>query len=64
MTVKQLKAALQNLPDHMDVFIKQTNDEYGCSLVEHATAKEIEFFEDSGPALSKDTVFLLTDDND
>lgn len=62
MTIKDLKAKIKDLPDHMDVFIKQVNDEYSLSMVEDAKVVEASFHEDSGPALAKDNVFLLTDD--
>jgi hypothetical protein len=62
MTVKELKEKLANIPGHTFVFIKQVNNEFSLSLVADAKVVVAEFMEDSGPAIGKDKVFLLTDD--
>lgn len=63
MTVRELKQALKGLPDYMDVYIKQTNDEYSISYVETAKVVEATFVEDTGEDKAKDDVFLITDDD-
>ena len=62
MTVKELKEKLQNVPDNMEVFITQHNDEFLISIVGSAKVVEATFTEDSGPAFAKDDVFLITDE--
>jgi len=62
MTVKQLKEKIKDLPDHMDVFIHQENQEFGLSLLEDAKVITASFSEDSGPVLAKDEVLRLTDE--
>lgn len=62
MNIKQLKEKIENLPDHMDVFIRQDNPEFNCSMVEKAKVINASFAEDEGgPVLAKDKIFLLTD---
>lgn len=63
MTVRELKQALKGLPDYMDVYIKQTNDEYSLSYVETAKVVKATFLEDTGENEAKDDVFLITDDD-
>lgn len=46
MTIKELKEHLNKFPEDMDVFVKQTNDEYEYSLVESVFVHDVEF-EDS-----------------
>lgn len=63
MTVKQLKQKLKNVPDHMDIFIRQTdNSDFDISPVEEAKIVKASFSEDTGPVLAKDDVFLLSDE--
>lgn len=63
MNIKQLKAAIANVPDHVDVCIKQTIDEYPISQVEKASVVKASYSEEpNGKVLAKDKVFLLTDD--
>ena len=63
MTILELKEKIANLPDSMEVFIHQDNDEFYFSLVETAKVSEVEFSEESdSEKLAKDKVFLLTDE--
>lgn len=63
MTVAELKAKLEGAPDHMDVFINQTNDEFPFSLSENAMVQEVQFSEDGhgGGETARDNVFVITD---
>ncbi|MDI3319148.1 hypothetical protein [Pinibacter soli] len=60
MTVKELKQKLHQLPDHMDVFIKQVNDEYPVSLV--AVAEKININFSDGHYSAKDECLVLSDE--
>lgn len=62
MTIKELKKAIEKLPDQMEVFIKQTDDEYPLSLVANAKATTADFYEDSGPPLATDVPVFVIDD--
>lgn len=63
MTIKDLKQKIEKLPDHMDVFIKQANTEFGLSQVEGAQVIKAGFSEEpGGKVLAKDKVFVLTDE--
>jgi hypothetical protein len=45
MNVKQLKKKIQNLPDHMDVVLKQVNnDEFEISPAETAKVKTVTYY--------------------
>lgn len=43
MTIKQLKEAIKDLPDNMDVMIHQTWDESPMSMVEQITVQDVTF---------------------
>jgi len=43
MTVKELKAAIADLPDDMDVLLHQHNDESHFSMSEKAEVRTIKF---------------------
>lgn len=60
MTVGQLKEILKNVPDTVDVFIRQCNDEFDCSLVESAREDEINFSDGENEA--NEEVFILSDE--
>ncbi len=63
MIVKELKKILENVPDHMDIFIKQTNHEFPNSLAQSGEIKKIAFSEsEGGPVLAKDNAFIITDE--
>lgn len=59
MNVKKLKELIADLPDHMTVFIKQTENEYEVSPANKAEAKKVKFSD--GALKATDTVLLLTD---
>lgn len=61
MTIKELKLLIKDLPDIMDVGITQIHDDFGISIELHASVKDVEFREDSGPLRAKDKVFVITD---
>lgn len=62
MTVRELKKILENIPDNMDVFIRQTNDEYPNSLVEIAEIEELHFWSsDENESPVKVENFIITD---
>ncbi len=63
MLIKELKEKIKDLPDNMDVFIKQENTEFGFSNVEKAEVITAGFSEEpGGKVLAKDKVFILTDE--
>lgn len=63
MNIKELKEKIKDLPDLMDVFIKQENEEFGLSEAQQAKVVKASFSENpGGPVLAKDKVFLLTDE--
>jgi len=43
MNIKELKTIIELLPDDMDVFIKQNNDEYETSMAIDASVSYIRF---------------------
>lgn len=63
MTVKELKNELEKYPDDMDVFIKQTNDEFELSLVNSIEKKNVLFSEgdDNPETEANDDVIIITD---
>lgn len=60
MNVKQLRNLLEGVPDHVDVFIRQTNDEFDNSLAVTAGIKPIRFSD--GVVSATDDCFVLSDD--
>jgi hypothetical protein len=60
MTVKELKEQLNNFPDHMDVFLVQSNSEFAVNLLERVYIKEITFVD--GILKAKDDCVVLTDE--
>lgn len=59
MNIKQLKEKIKDLPDHMDVFIRQQNDEFELSLAYRAEVKDVTFSDEDLTA--NDTCLVLTD---
>lgn len=65
MTIKELKQAIADLPDNMDVFVGERLTEFTYGLVNSAQVRSIEFKEDDdpdSPVLANDTVLVLTED--
>ena len=64
MTIKQLKEAIKDLPDNMDVFIDERITDFTYGLVNNATVREIDFYEDHGDEkpLARDKVLVLSED--
>ncbi len=63
MTVKELKAKLEDMPDNMDVFMSERKTEYAYGLVNSAFVKEINFVDEpGGEALSRDKVVVLDEE--
>jgi hypothetical protein len=60
MNIKELKEKIANLPDHMDVFIEQTDLEYPKSMAQNADVKELVF--QDGRLKAKDECFVITDE--
>lgn len=63
MTVKELKAKLEGVPDTMEVYINQTDDEFAFAYAENAKVQEVQFSEDGhgGGETAMDNVFVITD---
>ena len=63
MTVKELKKELENLPDNMDVMLRQTDDESAFNMVNSAEVKEITFHDQDIPEKEwvKVKCFVVTD---
>ena len=63
MTVKELKEAIKDLPDTMDVFMDERLTEFTYGLVNSAEVREINFMEDiDGPVMASDKVLVLSED--
>jgi hypothetical protein len=63
MTVKQLRQQLEKFPDHMEVYIHRTTDDFGYSPLETVENKKIPFSEEpGGKALSKEEVIILSEE--
>lgn len=63
MTVKELKAKIETLPENMEVFVAERKTDFTYGLVNSAHVMEINFSEepDSKP-LACDTVLVLDED--
>lgn len=60
MTVKELKQAIADLPDQMDVFLEEMETGFQFGLVNSAVVQEINFKEDPyGEILSREKVLVL-----
>lgn len=63
MNVKQLKQAIENLPDSMEVFVSERKTEFSYGLVNSAKVREINFVEDpGGEVLAWDNVLVLDEE--
>lgn len=64
MTIKQLKQAIADLPDHMDVFIGIRLTEFDYGAVNSAYVKKIDFYdsESDETPLASDDVFVLDEE--
>jgi len=64
LTIKQLKQAIADLPDHMDVFIGEKSTEFGYGLVNTAKVKKIDFYDSESDEipLASDDAFVLEED--
>lgn len=49
MNIKELKAAIADLPDNMDVMIEQTNDESRYGLANEAEVENVVFGDEDIP---------------
>ena len=61
MTVKQLKDAIKDFPDDMDVMIEKTDDEFHFGLLESAQIKEVTF-QSSEEEEAEQGVVVLSDE--
>lgn len=61
MTVLQLKKALENMPDNMDVFIKQSDEDFIHSLSMSVEKKFIKFSD--GEVSANAEVVIISDEN-
>lgn len=63
MTVAQLKKAIENLPDNMDVFVGERETDFLYGLVDKIEVKEINFYEspDEDKPLASDRVLILSE---
>lgn len=64
MTVKQLKQAIADLPDHMDVFMGVRDSEFDYALVGSAEVKNMDFFNTSSDKkpMGQDKVLVIEED--
>ncbi len=60
MTILELKEAIKDLPDNMDVFIEKSNGDFSYALVEMAKPKTILFLD--ADLKGSDYCFVLTDE--
>lgn len=61
MNIKELKEKIANIPDHMDVFIRQVNDEFACAYVNSAEVKSVKFIGEKEEP--HDDCFVLSDES-
>jgi hypothetical protein len=59
MTVKELKYLMNDLPDHLEVMIEKTDQEFNLSLLISAEIKECTFSD--GKLKAKDNCLVLSD---
>ena len=62
MTVKELKKAIADLPDGMDVIIRQNNDEFQFSVANEARVVEVNFHDPSNKSLNADVDCFVIED--
>ena len=65
MTVKQLKAALEQYPDNMEVFVAERKTEFAFGLVNSVRSQEISFTEDPSDSTEDaptDTVVVIDEE--
>ncbi len=63
MTVKELKATLEQYPDNMDVFVDERRTDFYYGLVNSVTKEYISFMEEpNGKAMSRDEVVMLSEE--
>jgi len=63
MTVKELKEAIENLPDSMDVFMDERRTEYNYGLVNSAFVREIDFSDEWDEAVvATDKVLIISEE--
>lgn len=66
MTVKELKEALAQCPENMDVFVAERKSEFAYGLVNSVKMKEITFAEnfdfDEGDIQAKDMVVVIDEE--
>lgn len=61
MNIKELKEKIKDLPDHMDVMMKQVNnDEFDLSIVENVEIKEVTFIGEKEEP--KDKCLVISDE--
>lgn len=60
MNVKELKLLIADLPDTLDVFIRQNDPEFVNSMAENAEIKSISFRD--GSLYATDTVLIISDE--
>lgn len=65
MTVKKLKELLADVPDDMEVFIHQNENDFSHSLAESAQMRPLKFTDRSGPVplVAYDQCFIISDEN-
>lgn len=64
MTVKDLKKAIADLPDHMDVMVEQTNDEGRYGMSERVEVRAVLFQDEEIPSEEWDRVECLVISDD
>lgn len=63
MNVKQLKNAIKDLPDDMDIFVGERLTEFQYGLVNGLNVKEISFSEEpDSEILSNEIVLILSEE--
>lgn len=66
MTVKQVREALAQYPDNMDVFVAERKTEFAYGLVNSVTSAEIVFLQEgdfsSEEEETKDTVVVIDEE--
>jgi len=63
MNIKELKEAIADLPENMDVFVAERKTEFAYGLANSAYVKKINFTDEpGGEVMARDNVFVIDEE--
>jgi len=62
MTIAQLKEAIKDFPDNMDVFVCERKTDFSYGLVNSVYTKEINFSEEPGGEIEARDIVVVIDE--